>query len=150
MNNSESKMMSQEQVLDWLAEVFNESRDNITAESKRDDIASWDSLGVLTLMADLDEKFDLVLSDENIPGLKGSQTINEMDSFINRDPTLSTCDLFSEPVPVVIMSGTEKCISQKVFTDKIHAYKNFKVVDVLTKRNLLPYLFANFLKQKTG
>ena len=97
-----------------------------------------------------ENKFDLVLSDENIPGLKGSQTINEMDSFINRDPTLSTCDLFSEPVPVVIMSGTEKCISQKVFTDKIHAYKNFKVVDVLTKRNLLPYLFANFLKQKTG
>ena len=79
MSNSESKMMSQEQVLDWLAEVFNESRDNITAESKRDDIASWDSLGVLTLMADLDEKFDLVLSDQE---MRPMQTIGDILSLL--------------------------------------------------------------------
>ena len=97
-----------------------------------------------------ENKFDLVLADENIPGLKGSQTINEMDSFINRDPTLCASELFSERVPVIIMSGTEKSISQKGFIDKIHSYKNFEVVDVLTKRNLLPYLFANFLKQKVS
>ncbi len=66
MNEVESKTMTQDQVLDWLAEVFNESRERITPETKRDDIASWDSLGVLTLMADLDEKFDLVLSDQEM------------------------------------------------------------------------------------
>ena len=66
MNEVESKMMSEDQGLDWLAEVFNEPRDNITPETRRDDIASWDSLGVLTLMADLDDKFDLVLSDQEM------------------------------------------------------------------------------------
>ncbi len=71
--------MNQEQVLDWLAEVFNEPRDNITPETKRDDIDSWDSLGVLTLMADLDEKFDLVLSDQE---MRPMQTIGDILSLL--------------------------------------------------------------------
>ncbi len=66
MKEADSKMMSEEQVLDWLAEVFNEPRDMIRLETRRDAIASWDSLGVLTLMADLDDKFDLVLSDQEM------------------------------------------------------------------------------------
>ena len=75
MNEVESKLMSQEQVLDWLAEVFNEPREKITPETRRDDIVSWDSLGVLTLMADLDEKFDLVLSDQE---MRPMQTIGDI------------------------------------------------------------------------
>lgn len=64
------KIMSQDQALDWLAEVFQEPRENLSLETPRDDVASWDSLGVLTLMAEVDEKFDLVLSDQEMQGMK--------------------------------------------------------------------------------
>jgi acyl carrier protein len=64
-----NRTITQEQALDWLAGVFNEPRANLTPETPRDAIASWDSLGVLTLMAEMDEKFDLVLSDEEMRAL---------------------------------------------------------------------------------
>jgi acyl carrier protein len=70
MANVEQKTMSEDEVLDWLAEIFQESRANITVETARQDIAAWDSLGVLTLMAELDEKFDLVLSDSDMQAMK--------------------------------------------------------------------------------
>ena len=70
MGNVDNTAVSQEQVLDWLAQAFNEPRDKITPETRREDIASWDSLGVLVLMADLDEKFDLVMSDQDMRAMK--------------------------------------------------------------------------------
>ncbi len=62
-------MVSEDQALDWLAQVFQEPRDKITPETPRDAIASWDSLGVLMLMAELDEKFNIVLSDQEMQGM---------------------------------------------------------------------------------
>ena len=70
MGNIDNTAVSQEQALDWLAQAFNEPRDKITPETRREDIASWDSLGVLVLMADLDEKFDLVMSDQDMRAMK--------------------------------------------------------------------------------
>jgi acyl carrier protein len=58
--------MNQEEALKWIAELFEESVDNIKPETPRDEIPMWDSLGVLTLMAEVDEKFGLVLSDEDM------------------------------------------------------------------------------------
>ena len=62
-------MVSEDQALDWLAQVSQEPRDKITPETPRDAIASWDSLGVLMLMAELDEKFNIVLSDQEMQGM---------------------------------------------------------------------------------
>ena len=70
MGNVDNTAVSQEQALDWLAQAFNEPRDKINPETRREDIASWDSLGVLVLMADLDEKFDLVMSDQDMRAMK--------------------------------------------------------------------------------
>ena len=61
--------MSEEQALDWLATLFQEPREKITADTPRDAIPAWDSLGVLMLMAELDEKFNLLLSDQDMRGL---------------------------------------------------------------------------------
>ena len=61
--------MTEEEALKWIAELFDESADNIKPETPRDDIRVWDSLGVLTLMADLDEKFGLVLSDDDMQAM---------------------------------------------------------------------------------
>lgn len=66
MGNSEPKTMTEAEVLAWLAEVFQEPIEKITPETSRDSIATWDSLGVLTLMAELDEKFELVTSDQEM------------------------------------------------------------------------------------
>jgi acyl carrier protein len=63
-------MVSEDQALDWLAKVFQEPRDKITPETPRDAIVSWDSLGVLELMAQLDEKFNIVLSDQEMQAMK--------------------------------------------------------------------------------
>ena len=70
MGNVESKGKSEAEVLAWLADVFQESADQLTPETPRDAIAMWDSLGVLTLMAELDEKFDIVVSDQELRAMK--------------------------------------------------------------------------------
>jgi acyl carrier protein len=58
--------MREAEAIAWLAEVFQEPASSLKPETPRDSIAMWDSLGVLTLMAELDEKFDLVVSDQEM------------------------------------------------------------------------------------
>ena len=55
--------MTRDEALVWLAGVFEEPPGNVRADTPRDEIGGWDSLGVLTLMADLDEKFNIQLSE---------------------------------------------------------------------------------------
>ena len=40
MGNVDTKTISQEQALDWLAQAFNEPREKITPETRREEIAS--------------------------------------------------------------------------------------------------------------
>jgi acyl carrier protein len=54
----------------WIAEVFEEPTGRITIETLRKEIPGWDSLGTLSLMAGLDEKFDIHLSEADIEGLQ--------------------------------------------------------------------------------
>jgi acyl carrier protein len=61
--------MTEEEALEWIAELFQEPVENITPETERDKIEGWDSLGVLTLMAAFDEEFDILLSEEEMQGL---------------------------------------------------------------------------------
>lgn len=56
--------------MNWIAELFEESVENIKSDTKREDIPAWDSLGILTLMARLDEDFDIILSEEEIQELR--------------------------------------------------------------------------------
>jgi acyl carrier protein len=63
-------MVNQEQALDWLARVFQEPREKITPETPREAIGSWDSLGVLMLMAELDEQFKIILTDQEMQAMK--------------------------------------------------------------------------------
>jgi acyl carrier protein len=58
--------MTHEEALEWIAEVFEEPAENITPETTRDDVKGWDSLGILNLMAALDEEFDIQLSEEEL------------------------------------------------------------------------------------
>jgi acyl carrier protein len=69
--------MNTEDALEWIAELFEESVENISAETPRDDIPAWDSLGILTLMARLDEDFEILLEEEEVQELRGVNDILE-------------------------------------------------------------------------
>ena len=58
--------MTQQEALAWVAEVFQEPVENIQPETSRENVPGWDSLGVLTLISDLDSNFNIQLSDDEI------------------------------------------------------------------------------------
>lgn len=62
--------MSQTEALQWIAELFEEPAENILPESSRDAIPNWDSLGVLTLMAALSERFDITVGTDELTQMK--------------------------------------------------------------------------------
>ena len=62
--------MKTDEALHWLAEVFEDSPGRISESMARGDIPGWDSLGTLSLIAGLDERFDIQLSEQDIEALK--------------------------------------------------------------------------------
>lgn len=63
-------MMTQTEALRWITEIFGEKYENVQPETKRDDIPNWDSIGAITLMAELDEHHAILLDDEQLEALK--------------------------------------------------------------------------------
>ena len=62
--------MNQNDALIWIADIFQEPAENITPDTPRDNIPGWDSLGVLSLMAEMDETFDILLEEDDLENLK--------------------------------------------------------------------------------
>jgi len=58
--------MNREEALKWIAELFEEPVENIQPGTAREAIPMWDSLGVLTLMAELDERFQIALTTDAV------------------------------------------------------------------------------------
>ena len=77
--------MKLEEALMWVADLFEESVEDITPETLREDIPAWDSLGVLTLMAELDENFGILLTEEEMQKL---QKINDIFEILRREERL--------------------------------------------------------------
>jgi len=73
--------MQTDEALNWIAEVFEEKPGRITAQTLRNDIPGWDSLGTLSLIAALDERFDMHLSEETIEGM---QTVADLLDVLRR------------------------------------------------------------------
>jgi acyl carrier protein len=67
--------MNTQDALNWISEVFEESPGRITAATARDAIPGWDSLGTLSLIAALDEKFDIHLSEQEIEGMSSVEDV---------------------------------------------------------------------------
>jgi acyl carrier protein len=63
------------EILAWVAEVFETPLEKIRPGTRRDEIESWDSLGILTLMARLDEDFQILLTEDEIQQLRSVQDI---------------------------------------------------------------------------
>ena len=69
----------------WIADLFEESIEDINPETLKEDIPAWDSLGILTLMAELDENFGILLTEEEMQRL---EKINDIFEILRRDGKL--------------------------------------------------------------
>ena len=67
--------MTVEEALHWVAELFEEPVERITPATSKDDIEAWDSLGILTLLAKLDDELNIQLKEEDLEGLKSVKDI---------------------------------------------------------------------------
>lgn len=70
-----SQTVTTRQLLDWLAEVFQEDPASLTLERTRDSIPTWDSMGMLLLIAELDEKLHITLTEADLRGLASIKDI---------------------------------------------------------------------------
>ena len=70
--------MSVDEALKWIADLFEFPFSQITVETPRDQIETWDSLGMLTLMAKLDSEFSILLSEDEIVNFKSVKNIIEV------------------------------------------------------------------------
>lgn len=62
--------MTQDDALKWFAELFGLPTAGLSSATKRTDIPSWDSLGVLMLMGGLDETFSVVVNDDDMRSMQ--------------------------------------------------------------------------------
>jgi len=70
--------ISRKEALAWIAETFSEQPETLDEGTRRERIPAWDSLGVLALMAGLDEKFDIRISEKEIGALNSVGDILEV------------------------------------------------------------------------
>ena len=78
-------MINNDDVLGWLAEVFEDSRGRLKVTTRREDIPGWDSLGTLSLIAALDEKFDIHLSEQDIEAM---ESVGDIFAILKRNGAL--------------------------------------------------------------
>ncbi len=78
--------MTQKEALEWIARLFEEKPERVTPDTVRDDIPAWDSLGILTLMADLDSQLGIQLSDDEVQGMK---SVKDILDILQRNGKLS-------------------------------------------------------------
>ena len=74
--------MNMDEAREWIADLFEEPVENIQPETLKEDIPAWDSLGVLALMASLDEDFGILLTEEEMQAL---EKVNDIFDLIKRN-----------------------------------------------------------------
>lgn len=78
--------MTEREAIEWIAKVFETSPDQLTPDTSREGVPAWDSLGVLTLMANLDSDFGIVLTDDDVQGIK---TVGDILHVMKRNRKLT-------------------------------------------------------------
>jgi acyl carrier protein len=75
MNAEVDQTMTVESALIWIANLFEEPVENVNVHTRRNEIPAWDSLGILSLIAALDEEFDIRLSEKEIQVMKSVEDL---------------------------------------------------------------------------
>ncbi len=63
-------------LLDLLCELMDEPEGSLTPESILEDVEGWDSLSALTIMAEYDDRFEIVLTPDQL------ESFTVIDNFI--------------------------------------------------------------------
>jgi acyl carrier protein len=63
------------EALAWIADMFEEPKGNIQAHTPRSNLPAWDSLGQLVLMSELDQRFGIRLTQQELASLRSIQDI---------------------------------------------------------------------------
>jgi acyl carrier protein len=71
-------MITHTDAINWIAGVFEQSPEDLSPETPMEQVPMWDSLGVLTLMAEFDQKFGIVLDDSDMREIKRVDDILEI------------------------------------------------------------------------
>ena len=78
--------MTKDEALQWIANLFEEPAGKVTPETAKKEIGAWDSLGVLSLMAGLDEKFGILISEDD---LQQFRKVGDIIEFLERAGKIS-------------------------------------------------------------
>lgn len=66
---------STQEIISMVEVLLNEEIGSLCIDSKLRDIAGWDSMGRLLLMAELDERFGITLKENELAALKSVENI---------------------------------------------------------------------------
>ena len=66
------------ELLNLVEDLLNIDRGSITIETRLVNVPAWDSMGVLLLMAEMDERFGITLNEAALAKLKGTADIVEV------------------------------------------------------------------------
>ena len=72
----------EQQIKEVMAKVFNQDVNTISPGSSVDTVRKWDSLGHLNLVVQLEKKFNIKFSDEQIFGMRSFNKVFEAVSSL--------------------------------------------------------------------
>ena len=69
--------MNEHEALLFITKAFGEKPESIKPGTLKDDIPNWDSIGTISLMADLDEQFGIMLEERDF------RSFNRVDDILH-------------------------------------------------------------------
>ena len=71
--------MDKDEFLNELAVILEEEENTLTGDEVLEELPGWDSLSVISFIALVDEKFNFIISGDQI---KDAQTINDLTKIV--------------------------------------------------------------------
>lgn len=77
--------MNQQEALTLIAEIF-ECPNKLTPSTAKQNVRGWDSMGVLSLMAEFDDRFNILLTQ---PQLEQINSVNDILNILRENGHLT-------------------------------------------------------------
>lgn len=68
--------MKEHEALLFITKAFGERPENVRPDASKDDIPNWDSIGTISLMAELDEQLGITLEEKDF------ESLNRIDDIL--------------------------------------------------------------------
>lgn len=73
--STEKKSITTPELVNLIEALLNVDEGSLAVETRLVDVPAWDSMGVLLLMAEMDERFGITLSEAELANLRGVSDI---------------------------------------------------------------------------